>query len=84
MGCKHSFVDFHSLFDKRMEKGFVQCSSCGLVIRKEKVNNMKPIKCPECGEFFAHAEEIAGLHYECDLGCRRCGATVVRTDVSVL
>jgi len=83
-GCKHSFVDFQSLFDKTMNNGFKQCSICELVIRNEKVDNMKPIKCPECGAFFCYAEEIAGLHYECDLGCKHCGATVVRTTDCVL
>jgi len=84
MGCKHSFVDFNSIIDKSMNKGFVQCSSCGLVIRKEKENNMRKITCPECGAFFCFAEEIAGLHYECDLACKHCGATVVRTTDCVL
>ena len=77
-GCHHAWETYHS-FDKTMPRDLQKCEICGLVLRTEKINDMKPLCCPNCGKFIAWAEEIAGLHYSADIKCRYCGSVAITT-----
>ena len=73
VGCKHVWKDFHSSVDKKNDAGRVQCSACGLVIRSERIGNMRTINCGECGKFLCYAEEIAG-NSTFGIKCKNCGS----------
>lgn len=76
IGCHHSWETYHS-FDKSMPRDLQKCKTCGLVLRTEKINDMKPLYCPDCGKFVVWAEEIAGLHYSADIKCHHCGSVAI-------
>lgn len=83
VGCHHSWKNYHS-FDKSFPKDIKQCSICELVIRSEKVDNLTPFKCHNCGNFVVYAEEVAGLHFDIDIKCKKCGIIAVTPSTIVL
>jgi len=74
IGCMHQWSRYHS-FDKTFDKNSTheQCSKCNLVIRTEKVGNLTPIHCNDCGEFIAYKEDMIELVGSGLLKCKKCG-----------
>lgn len=83
IGCHHVWKLYHS-FDKTMNRfELYKCDKCEMILKKELINNMKPLNCPVCHKFVAWAEEIAGNHPD-DIKCLKCGSIAIKKSFCVI
>jgi DNA-directed RNA polymerase subunit RPC12/RpoP len=80
VGCKHVWKDF--IFNDKTPKGrHVQCIKCELVVRKEKIDNLTPFKCPECNSRVGYKEEMLELISARLIKCKNCDHVIKGEDI---